>query len=105
MCSAVSLATRITPHVHATALVFAGGNNAMSTVQDGPTSGDDFRPFDVWAISGAVPSRVLMDAHRYRGTSLIRNSASLGLYSRATPRAGPLVVLGGWAASNERGTP
>ena len=41
---------------------------------------------------------------RYRGTSLIRNSAPLGPYSRTAQ--GPMAVLGGGGAvSHERGTP
>ena len=39
----------------------------------------------------------------YRGTSLNRNSASLGPYSRNMPRA--MVVLGRGAVSYELGTP
>ena len=37
----------------------------------------------------------------YRVTSPIRTSAPLGPYGRTTP----MVVLGGWAFSHERGTP
>jgi hypothetical protein len=37
----------------------------------------------------------------YRGTSLIRNQASLGPYRRTSP----MVALGGAVASHERGIP
>ena len=42
-----------------------------------------------------------VEVYIYRGTSLIRNCPPLGPYSRPTP----LVVLGGAAVSDERGTP
>jgi len=52
-----------------------------------------------------VAIRTLACFLRYRGTSLIRNSAPLGPYSRTMPLEGTLEALAGGPVSYERGTP